>query len=99
MERLFLLVPVVLDDQRRLLVAVHQPQHESAESVDQSLIDTLFGGPATPTQHEVLPKGLGAEAGRLVLQAVRDAGEVSAAECAARVGIHESARGATSSTT
>ena len=36
---------------------------------------------------EVLPKGLGAETGRLVLDAVRDAGEVSAAECADLVGI------------
>ena len=33
------------------------------------------------------PKGLGAETGRLVLDAVRAAGEVSAAECADRVGI------------
>ena len=35
----------------------------------------------------MLPKGLGAETGRLVLDAVNDAGEVSAAECAERVGI------------
>ena len=34
-----------------------------------------------------MPKGLGAETGRLVLDAVRDAGEVSAAECADLVGI------------
>ena len=32
-------------------------------------------------------KGLGAETGRLVLGAVNEAGEVSAAECAERVGI------------
>ena len=36
---------------------------------------------------DVLPKGLGAETGRLVLDAVHEAGEVSAAECAERVGI------------
>ncbi|MCW2686043.1 MAG: hypothetical protein JWR37_933 [Mycobacterium sp.] len=35
----------------------------------------------------MLPKGLGAETGRLVLEAVRTAGEVSAAECADLVGI------------
>ena len=60
---------------------------ESAAGVDQSLIDSLFGGAAAPQTQEVLPKGLGAETGRLVLDAVRDAGEVSAAECAERVGI------------
>ncbi len=60
---------------------------ESADGVDQSLIDSLFGGAGSPQPHEVLPKGLGAETGRLVLEAVSDAGEVSAAECAERVGI------------
>lgn len=61
---------------------------ESADGVDQSLIDSLFGGAgAPPSPNEVLPKGLGAETGRLVLDAVREAGEVSAAECAERVGI------------
>jgi response regulator of citrate/malate metabolism len=59
---------------------------ESAGGVDQSLIDSLFGA-ATASAHDVMPKGLGAETGRLVLDAVRDAGEVSAAECADRVGI------------
>jgi response regulator of citrate/malate metabolism len=61
---------------------------ESAGGVDQSLIDSLFGAPsAASSPHEVMPKGLGAETGRLVLGAVRDAGEVSAAECADLVGI------------
>ena len=58
---------------------------ESADGVDQSLIDSLFGGAGASSQ--VLPKGLGAETGRLVLAAVTEAGEVSAAECAERVGI------------
>lgn len=59
----------------------------SASGVDQSLIDSLFGG-AMPTRGgEPLPKGLGAETGDLVLEAVRSAGEVSAAECAELVGI------------
>ncbi len=60
---------------------------ESDRGVDQSLIDSLFGQPGTAPAQAVLPKGLGAETGRLVLDAVRQAGEVSAAECAERVGI------------
>jgi response regulator of citrate/malate metabolism len=59
---------------------------ESAGGIDQSLIDSLFGGP-TASPQALLPKGLGVETGRLVLDAVRDAGEVSAAECADLVGI------------
>ncbi|MDA2890443.1 response regulator [Mycolicibacterium sp. BiH015] len=61
---------------------------QSAGGADQSLIDTLFGGPSvTPATAKAMPKGLGAETGELVLAAVRDAGEVSAAECADLVGI------------
>lgn len=59
----------------------------SARGADQSLIDSLFGGPATAASQEPMPKGLGAVTGQLVMAAVRDAGEVSAAECAERVGI------------
>src|SRR5690349_20864211 len=58
---------------------------ESAGGIDQSLVDSLFGRPGGTTQ--ALPKGLGAETGRVVLDAVRGAGEVSAAECADLVGI------------
>lgn len=58
---------------------------ESAGGIDQSLVDSLFGRPGGAAQ--TLPKGLGAETGRLVLDAVRGAGEVSAAECADLVGI------------
>ena len=60
---------------------------ESAGGVDQSLVDSLFGGAGSSPHQDVLPKGLGAETGRLVLDAVRDSGEVSAAECADLVGI------------
>jgi response regulator of citrate/malate metabolism len=59
---------------------------ESAQGADQSLIDTLFGRPGAGPG-AVLPKGLGAETGRLVLDAVQQAGEVSSAECAELVGI------------
>jgi len=60
----------------------------SDRGADQSLIDSLFGAPAAGApRRQVLPKGLGAETGQLVLDAVRGAGEVSAAECADLVGI------------
>lgn len=59
---------------------------QSAGGADQRLIDALFGGPAAAPAKS-LPKGLGAETGELVLAAVRDACEVSAAECADVVGI------------
>ena len=65
------------------------PSHPRAVPI-KSLIDSLFGGaggpPGTATG-DPLPKGLGAVTGQLVLDAVRDAGEVSAAECAELVGI------------
>lgn len=58
------------------------------QHVDQSVVDALFGSAAPSAgQGAALPKGLGADTGRLVLAAVRDAGEVSAAECAEVVGI------------
>lgn len=61
---------------------------ESDRGADQTLIDSLFGVPgAGATAPAMLPKGLGAETGRLVLDAARAAGEVSAAECAELVGI------------
>jgi response regulator of citrate/malate metabolism len=60
---------------------------QSAGGADQSLIDTLFGGPTTGAGQESMPKGLGSETGRLVLDAVRGAGEVSASECADLIGI------------
>jgi response regulator of citrate/malate metabolism len=60
---------------------------KSEGGANQSLIDSLFGTTGTEPASRPLPKGLGAETGRLVLAAVRDAGEVSAAECADVVGI------------
>ncbi len=59
---------------------------ESSRGVDQTLIDSLFGGPGA-TAPELLPKGLGVETGQLVLGALRTVGEASAAECAETVGI------------
>lgn len=60
---------------------------EAGSAVDQSTIDSLFGSPGATRQHDVLPKGLSAETGELVLAAARRVGEVSAAECADIVGI------------
>ena len=60
---------------------------KSRDGADQSLIDSLFGSGGTGPAPRPLPKGLGTETGRLVLAAVRNAGEVSAAECADVVGI------------
>ncbi|WP_283635049.1 response regulator [Mycolicibacterium poriferae] len=60
---------------------------EAGSAVDQSTIDSLFGSPGATRQHDVLPKGLSAETGELVLAAARRVGAVSAAECADIVGI------------
>ncbi|MDY6997103.1 MAG: response regulator [Actinomycetota bacterium] len=60
---------------------------ESGPSADQSTVDSLFGGPGSTRASQTLPKGLGAETGLRVLDAVRGTGEVSAAECAEIVGI------------
>lgn len=59
----------------------------AAGGADQSLVDTLFGAGRPGDPPVMLPKGLGAETGARVLDAVRGAGEVSAAECAELVGI------------
>ena len=59
----------------------------AATGADQSLVDTLFGANAGTPSAAVLPKGLGAETGQLVLDAVRAAGEISSTECAVLVGI------------
>ncbi len=84
----YLIKPFEFDQLQAKLVAfaARADALESAGGVDQSLIDSLFGGPSVAAP-KVLPKGLGAETGELVLAAVRDAGEVSAAECADLVGI------------
>lgn len=66
--------------------AVRADALRSASGADQSFVDALFGGNTSAPQ-DVLPKGLGAETGRLVLDAVRTAGEVSSAECAELIGI------------
>jgi response regulator of citrate/malate metabolism len=67
--------------------AAREDALSSATGADQSLIDTLFRGGPSGAAAAPLPKGLGSETGRLVLEAVRTAGETSAAECAERVGI------------
>ncbi|WBP93775.1 response regulator [Mycolicibacterium neoaurum] len=85
----YLIKPFEFDQLRAKLVAfATRADALAAEGgVDQSMVDALFGGTAAADTPDVLPKGLGAETGRLVLDAVRGAGEVSAAECADLVGI------------
>ena len=80
----YLIKPFEFDQLKAKLeaFAVRADALESADGVDQSLIDSLFGSAGAPSPQASLPKGLGAETGRLVLDAVTNAGEVSAAECA-----------------
>lgn len=52
---------------------------------DQATIDRAFGGP--PAASTVLPKGLSPESARLVSEALADGVELSAAECAEKVGL------------
>ncbi|MGN7134208.1 response regulator [Rhodococcoides corynebacterioides] len=67
---------------------------EALESgaADQNLVDSLFGSGASSDARPEgrllpLPKGLSAETGRLVLDAVATGAELSASECAEAVGI------------
>lgn len=57
-----------------------------AAAPGQQDIDTVFGA-AAPPPAAALPKGLSPETARLVEVALREAGELSAAECADAVGI------------
>src|SRR6478735_3175666 len=59
----------------------------AAVGIDQTFVDTLFGHSPAAGEPPSMPKGLGAETAQLVLDAVRKAGELSAAECADVVGI------------
>ncbi|MFN3002321.1 response regulator [Mycolicibacterium wolinskyi] len=83
----YLIKPFEFDQLRAKLAAfAARADALAAEGgASQSMIDALFGGSSSATAP--LPKGLGAETGRLVMDAVRAAGEVSAAECAELVGI------------
>ncbi|KWX19847.1 chemotaxis protein CheY [Mycolicibacterium wolinskyi] len=83
----YLIKPFEFDQLRAKLAAfAARADALAAEGgASQSMIDALFSGRSSATAP--LPKGLGAETGRLVMDAVRAAGEVSAAECAELVGI------------
>lgn len=85
----YLIKPFEFDQLRTKLTAyaARADALGSADGVDQSFVDSVFGRASAPVQARPMPKGLGAETGRLVLDAVRTAGEVSAAECADLVGI------------
>lgn len=84
----YLIKPFEFDQLRAKLTAfaARADALDSADGVDQSFVDTLFGRSPAPGGAP-MPKGLGGETAALVLDAVRRAGEVSAAECAELVGI------------
>jgi response regulator of citrate/malate metabolism len=70
-----------LDKVRQTLVTLEAPE------VDQLAIDRAFdGGPGGPAR-TVLPKGLSPQTADLVLGALREHGEQSAADCAERLGL------------
>jgi response regulator of citrate/malate metabolism len=64
------------------------PADDDADGVDQATIDQAFGsGRARGTPAPSLPKGLSPETAELVLEAARDAEEISASEAGERVGL------------
>lgn len=86
----YLVKPFDYDDLRVRLEsfrAAHAALASGAPGQDD--IDAVFGaaGPLAPTPAPSLPKGLSAETADLVAAALGEAGEMSASECAERVGI------------
>ena len=64
------------------------PADDDTDGVDQATIDQAFGaGRARGAQAPSLPKGLSPETAELVLEAARDAKEISASEAGERVGL------------
>lgn len=74
-----------LEDFRAELERLEQVDEETG----QEDIDSIFAGgqPGTSARPATLPKGLSAETGQLVLAAVREAPDLSAAECGEAVGL------------
>jgi len=95
----YLIKPFEFDNSRRKLERSPRGRRAAVGGRRRPvLIDSLFGG-AIPARGGESPQGSGAETGELVLDAVRSAGEVSAAECAELVGISRVSARATWSTT
>ncbi|WP_109505505.1 response regulator [Nocardioides speluncae] len=84
----YLVKPFEYDDLRGRLQAFATAHHALAgdRPPEQSDIDAVFG-PAAAGRGPVLPKGLSAPTADAVLAALAAAGELSAAECADRVGL------------
>lgn len=59
----------------------------ASDRLDQGVVDSLFGSGSAAVDRVQLPKGLSAETGRLVLDAIGPGTELSATDCADRVGI------------
>ncbi|BBX08479.1 response regulator [Mycolicibacterium aichiense] len=85
----YLIKPFEFDQLRTKVVAfaARADALGADRGIDQNFVDTLFGHAPSSGDSPPMPKGLGAETARLVLDAVRGAGELSAAECADLVGI------------
>ena len=85
----YLIKPFEFDQLRTKLAAfaTRADALGAAVGIDQTFVDTLFGHAPATGEPPPMPKGLGAETAQLVLDAVRGAGELSAAECADLVGI------------
>ena len=85
----YLIKPFEFDQLRTKLAAfaARADALGAAVGIDQTFVDSLFGHSPATGEPPPMPKGLGAETAQLVLEAVREAGEMSAAECADRVGI------------
>ena len=85
----YLVKPFTQDDLASRLADIARVRRRLADldAPEQSDIDEVFGAGATAPADVRLPKGLSAETGELVLAALRDDGEQSAAECGERVGL------------
>lgn len=83
----YLVKPFTQQDLAQRLAEFRAQQRRLADigAAEQSDIDQVFGSSAPIAA--ALPKGLSAATGELVLQALRESGELSAAACADRVGL------------
>lgn len=85
----YLVKPFEYDDLRVRLEQLRATRQalQTTEVTDQGTIDALFGGVEVRSATGSMPKGLSTETGELVLAALSGQQQVSAAECAASVGL------------
>lgn len=87
--RTYLVKPFEYDDLRVRLEQLRATRQalQTTEVTDQGTIDALFGSVEVRSATGSMPKGLSTETGELVLAALSGQQQVSAAECAASVGL------------